>query len=255
MKHGDFSKLAANYDQYRPRYSEEVLTQIISRLSKPISSSIAADVGAGTGIWSRMLFNRGFKKVFSIEPNDVMRKYGMRHKKFPIEWKKGSGENTTLTDKSCDLVSMASSFHWINFNAGIKEFHRILAENGLFVALWNPRYLDNSPLLIQIEEKLSHLKGENLKRVSSGASQKIDKLMEDLDCSIMFKGVEYFEGTHTQEFSIEAYLGVWNSVNDVRVQLGERKFLEFMTFVKQQIQGQDSILAEYKTKAFLVQKA
>ena len=84
MKHGDFSKLAANYDQFRPRYSEDVLTEITSRLYKPISSSVAADIGAGTGIWSRMLFNRGFKKIFSIEPNDEMRKYGIQHINFPI---------------------------------------------------------------------------------------------------------------------------------------------------------------------------
>jgi len=149
---------------------------------------------------------------------------------------------------------MASSFHWVNFHAGIKEFSRILGDNGIFVALWNPRYLDNNPLLLKLEKKLALLKGENIERVSSGASDKINGLMDDLDCSTLFNGVEYFEGTHTQEFSKEAYLGVWNSVNDVRVQLGERKFLEFIDFVENQLEGQMSILAEYKTKAFLVRK-
>ena len=254
MKHGDFSELAKNYDQYRPRYSEDVLSKIISNLSTPVSQSIAADIGAGTGIWSRMLFDRGFKKVISIEPNNEMRKYGMEHKDYSIEWREGSGENTNLDDKSCDLVSMASSFHWVNFHAGIKEFSRILGDNGIFVALWNPRYLDNNPLLLKLEKKLALLKGENIERVSSGASDKINGLMDDLDCSTLFNGVEYFEGTHTQEFSKEAYLGVWNSVNDVRVQLGERKFLEFIDFVENQLEGQMSILAEYKTKAFLVRK-
>ena len=57
-----------------------------------------------------------------------------------------------------------------------------------------------------------------------------------------------------QEFSKEAYLGVWNSVNDVRVQLGEKKFSEFVDFVKKRIECHDSIIAEYRTKAFIVRK-
>ena len=134
FKHADFSKLAGRYDQFRPGYSENALTAILSLLDKPISECEIADVGAGTGIWSRMIAKRNCKHVIAIEPNDEMRKYGESHPETNIEWLKGSGENTSLKSESCDLISMASSFHWVDFDLATKEFHRALRCNGLFVA-------------------------------------------------------------------------------------------------------------------------
>ena len=205
MRHGDFSHLAFYYDKFRPKYSKSVLTQISSLLNKSPSDSTVADIGAGTGIWSRMLCNLKFKKVYSVEPNDEMRKYGMRHDTSGIQWISGSGEQTTLADKSCNLVSMASSFHWVDFDIGIKEFHRILNDDGVFVALWNPRYLKNSPLLLDIENKLASLKGGNIERISSGSSKTIETLTSNLKESRYFDKVTYIEDLHTAKFSIEEY--------------------------------------------------
>jgi ubiquinone/menaquinone biosynthesis C-methylase UbiE len=47
-----------------------------------------------------------------------------------------------LADGSVDLVSMASSFHWADFDTACDEFHRILRSGGVFVALWNPRLIE-----------------------------------------------------------------------------------------------------------------
>ena len=52
---------------------------------------------------------------------------------------------------------MASSFHWADYNLAITEFSRILS-GGYFTALWNPRVIESSQLLIEIEEFLSTLK-------------------------------------------------------------------------------------------------
>ena len=39
-----------------------------------------------------------------------------------INWQKGSAENTNLKDNSADWISMASSFHWANFDKALKNF-------------------------------------------------------------------------------------------------------------------------------------
>ena len=52
-----------------------------------------------------------------------------------IVWRKGSAEATGLPDASADLVTMASSFHWADFDQACEEFHRILRPGGMFVAL------------------------------------------------------------------------------------------------------------------------
>ena len=61
----------------------------------------AVDVGAGTGIWTRQILDRGIRCV-AVEPNEDMRKNGIEYTKeySSVTWKAGSGENTGLEEKS-----------------------------------------------------------------------------------------------------------------------------------------------------------
>ena len=148
---------------------------------------------------------------------------------------------------------MASSFHWVDFDKGTKEFHRILRKNGHFVALWNPRYLEASPLLLEIEEYLNTLKS-NMERVSSGRSGLTEKLTEKLNDSAFFNDVVYLEGRHAITFTVEQYIGVWRSVNDVQVQLGHEKFGQFLNYIRDRLSGIESIEATYSTRAWAARR-
>ena len=54
MKLGDFTSLAKNYNRYRVGYSDKVLDSIISLLDMKMEKADVVDIGAGTGIWTRM---------------------------------------------------------------------------------------------------------------------------------------------------------------------------------------------------------
>ena len=152
MKHGDFTGLAGDYAKFRPGYAPQVATAILGFIGKDPAKVDAADVGAGTGIWTRILAARGLHSVTAVEPNDDMRGQGVETSKTTgISWKKGSAEATGLADGSVDLLTMASSFHWADFDKACAEFHRALRPNGVFVALWNPRYIEANPLLVEID--------------------------------------------------------------------------------------------------------
>ncbi len=119
---------------------------------------------------------------------------------------------------------MASSFHWVNFDEGIKEFARVLRPGGRFIALWNPRYLKDSPILVKIEDKIQDL-CPNIKRVSSGGSQFVELLTNRLvDCQD-FEDLIYLEGRHSVNLTKEQYLGVWRSVNDFPLITGHLCFI------------------------------
>src|SRR5580658_429983 len=127
MKHGDFTGLAGDYAKFRPSYAPQVATAILGYLGLDAASIDAADIGAGTGIWTRMLAARGLRSVVAVEPNDDMRRQGIETSRgTDIAWRKGSAEATGLPDSSADLVCMASSFHWADFDQACEEFHRIL---------------------------------------------------------------------------------------------------------------------------------
>jgi len=197
-----------------------------------------------------MVCQAGVRSVVAVEPNDDMRRSGIADDGLcPIDWRDGTAEVTGLPDASFDLVTMASSFHWAHFDSALAEFHRILRPHGLFVALWNPRLIEVNPLLVEIENHLSTLKPD-FTRISSGRSGVTETLSTRLWESHLFDDVVYVEGRHDLKMSPKRYLGIWRSVNDLAVQLGEERFEGFLKFVEERIEGMDSITATYLTRAW-----
>lgn len=255
MKHRDFSLLAEDYSRYRPDYAPVILKSVIGLIDKPRREIDVADVGAGTGILSRMFSNYDLKSITAVEPNHQMRLAGEKlSQSKKISWINGSGEKTGLPDNSVDILSMASAFHWVDFEKGIQEFNRILRPKGIFVPLWNPRFIKNDPMLIEIEDYLTKLKGSKIKRVSSGVMDFTDNLTKRLEDCGKFEEIIYVEAKHKIIFSKERYLGAWRSVNDLRVQLGEEKFSSFLSWVENRISKVKNIHALYQNRAWVAKK-
>lgn len=255
LKHGDYSGLAGDYARFRPGYAPQVLTAILGYAGRDVASIDAADVGAGTGIWTRMLAARGLHSVVAVEPNDDMRAQGIESSRgTDVAWFKGSAEATGLSDNSADLVSMASSFHWTDFDQACNEFHRVLKPGGLFVALWNPRLIEANPLLVEIEAQITQLKPD-LRRVSSGRSGITERLTDMLNATSQFAEILYLEARHSAHQTPDQYIGAWRSVNDLQVQLGQRLFGNFLDFVEKRIAGLTTIETTYLTRAWAARRA
>jgi 16S rRNA A1518/A1519 N6-dimethyltransferase RsmA/KsgA/DIM1 with predicted DNA glycosylase/AP lyase activity len=65
-----FSDRVDNYVKYRPTYPPEVLDYLKTECNLT-SKSVIADVGAGTGIFTKLLLDKGYE-VFAVEPNEQM---------------------------------------------------------------------------------------------------------------------------------------------------------------------------------------
>lgn len=254
MAHGDFSTLASKYASHRPGYGPDAIRLILGAMSRPAIELDAVDVGAGTGIWTRQLHAAGFRRVTAVEPNDAMRLAGQETSAgLPIEWRKGSAEVTGMPDASADLLTMASSFHWADFPTALVEFRRVLRPNGWFAALWNTRYLERSPVLLEIEAELKRLVPD-LKRVSSGSSEFTAGLIGRLMEADGWGDPIYAECYHTERMSPERYLGAWRSVNDVQVQAGPERFAAFIAFIERRLAPVPFLDCQYRTRTWLVQK-
>jgi SAM-dependent methyltransferase len=247
---GDYTGLASDYSRHRPDYCPAVLRGLCDRLGTPLPDVRCVDVGAGTGIWTRMVCGAGVGSVVAIEPNDDMRACGIADSVgLPIRWLNGRAERTGLPDGCCDWLTMASAFHWTDFDQATREFDRVLRPGGHFTALWNSRDVQRHPLLMEIESYLYSLR-PNLIRRSSGRSGTTEVMTEQLCASPYFDEVHYLEGEHVIAMSTERYLGAWRSVSDVRVQLGEDLFGVFLSFVEQRVSGIREIEATYLTRAW-----
>lgn len=250
LRKGDFTTLARDYLNYRPGYNAAVTSAIVNSFGGKPATLAAADVGAGTGIFSKCLLQAGVAKIIAVEPNDAMREAGRSISNEHIEWKKGSAEETGLASGLFDLVSMASSFHWPDTSTALKEFDRVLNRTGAFVALWNPRLTERSASEDRIQKLLTGKYGLKA-RVSSGRSGITERLHDILSGCGYFSSVVYLEAIDVVFRKPEHYIGAWRSVNDIRSELGEAKFAEFIEDVENVVGGLDAVEVHYQTRAWL----
>jgi hypothetical protein len=68
-----------------------------------------------------------------------------------IVWYKRFGGSFWIAGRLRRSGSMASSFHWADFDRARDEFHRILRSGRVFVASWYPRFIEANPLLVEID--------------------------------------------------------------------------------------------------------
>lgn len=149
-----FSDRVADYVRYRPDYPA-ALIDWLSDEHGLVPSWTVADVGAGTGISSRMFLDAG-NTVYAVEPNAPMRTAAERwlgeNPRFHAV--DGSAEATTLAAGSVDLVTAAQAFHWFDADAVRHEWASILRPRGLAAVFWNSRLLAGSAFLEGYERLL-----------------------------------------------------------------------------------------------------
>jgi SAM-dependent methyltransferase len=130
-----FTERATAYATGRPSYPPEAIDAILTGLGDPASLSVA-DLGAGTGISSRAIAERG-PRVLAIEPNAAMRANAAPDPR--IEWIDGTAEATNLPAASVDVVAAFQAWHWVDHPAGVAEARRILRPGGRLAAVYNER--------------------------------------------------------------------------------------------------------------------
>jgi SAM-dependent methyltransferase len=142
-----FSNRAADYARCRPGYPEALADWLMLRCGLAAGDA-AADVGCGTGLFTRDLLRHGLR-VYGVEPNGPMREAGVRElARYGAAFSAhdGTGEATGLPVASVQLVCAAQAFHWFQPQAARAEFARILAPGGHAALIWNVRS-ERSPFL------------------------------------------------------------------------------------------------------------
>ena len=188
-----FSDRATDYAKYRPSYPTEAIASILEGLP---SSVAAADIGAGTGISSRLLADQGVR-VFAIEPNEPMQQAATAHPL--VEFRAGTAEHTGLPDASVDLVTCFQAFHWFEPTPTLQEFSRILKSTGRLAIVWNKR--DNNDEFTQEYTRL-------IKQASSDhpAESRLTSV-EPLLASSLFSQVRHLTFPYRQALNQEGLIG------------------------------------------------
>ncbi|HEX6981489.1 MAG TPA: class I SAM-dependent methyltransferase [Balneolaceae bacterium] len=128
-----FTEKSEAYAKYRPGYPAEAINAILDPFKAQKTIKII-DIGAGTGIASRLMAERG-ALVTAIEPNGSMIASARSHER--VNYIQARAECTPVDTNSADIVTSFQAFHWFNFKKSLKEFNRILKPGGKLALVWN----------------------------------------------------------------------------------------------------------------------
>lgn len=118
-----FQTSGQRYDAIRPSYPAVVVPFLV-----PTGARTAVDVGAGTGLFTRLLVDHGLD-VTAVDPSASMLQVLAEAlpQVRPVE---GTGEQTGLPSGCADVVTVAQAWHWIDPEAGTAEAARLLGRAG-----------------------------------------------------------------------------------------------------------------------------
>ncbi|MFE4173507.1 class I SAM-dependent methyltransferase [Streptomyces sp. NPDC056909] len=130
-----FDAVADQYDTSRPGYPPALFDAIEELTGRPLGGAHVIDVGAGTGIATRLLRERG-AHVIAVEPGPGMA--DRLHRTLPeVPLVRGFGDALPFADGSADLITYAQSWHWTDRDRSLSEALRVLGPDGALALWWN----------------------------------------------------------------------------------------------------------------------
>ena len=216
MTLGDFTQQSAAYRRSRPAYPAELLDALIVDAGLSCGDAVA-DFGAGPGIFTRMLIQRGFV-VSAIEPNEAMRGDADVPE---ARWFTGTFEESFLEDSSQRWAVAAQAFHWADPARCLPEIRRILQEGCLFTVLWNNRAQSDNEVVSWTEAAIRRHVPEFDEAYRHRPWKEILESTGDFTC------VNQLTVRHTVPMSQERYLELWQSHNRLNTIAGPERFQSF----------------------------
>jgi SAM-dependent methyltransferase len=128
-----FDPAASEYQMARPSYPH-ALYDTLDRFIGGLSGRVVVDLGAGTGIVSGALAQRG-ATVMAVEPSLAMLN-ALRSAYPTLDVAAGRAESLPLRSRAVDLITCAQAWHWVEPIASALECRRVLRPGG-HLALWS----------------------------------------------------------------------------------------------------------------------
>ena len=152
-----FDSVATQYADARPGYPAALFDAVEDLAARRLAGAHVIDVGAGTGIATRLLRERG-ARVTAVEPGPDMAAR-LRRDLPDVPLVRGIGDALPLADGTADLITYAQSWHWTDPARSLPEALRVLRPGGALVLWWNVADLD-VPWIAAADARLRRAAGD-----------------------------------------------------------------------------------------------
>jgi SAM-dependent methyltransferase len=136
-KASPYDGLAARYDRYRPSYPPESIADLRAE-----AGDLVADVGAGTGIFTRQLASAlRIAKVIGVEASHDMHREAERASLgvSNLSFLRGRAEALPFENGTVRIITVATAIHWFDRPTFYGEVARCLRADGELLVLQNIR--------------------------------------------------------------------------------------------------------------------
>jgi SAM-dependent methyltransferase len=123
-----FSKQAAGYAKFRPRYPQELFDYLGSIAP---SRQLAWDCGTGNGQAAVGLASV-FDHVIAIDGSEKQIANAQSHGR--VEYRVAPAENSGIGSETIDLIMVAQALHWFDLDRFYAEARRVLKADGVLAA-------------------------------------------------------------------------------------------------------------------------
>ena len=123
-----FSKQAAGYAKFRPRYPQE-LFDYVGRI--PPSRRLAWDCATGNGQAAIGLVSV-FDRVIATDASGKQISNAQSHER--VEYRVAPAENSAIESQTIDLIMVAQALHWFDLDRFYAEALRVLKPDGVLAA-------------------------------------------------------------------------------------------------------------------------
>jgi SAM-dependent methyltransferase len=174
-----FDSVARAYDAGRPGYPDALFDAIEEMSGSFLAGALLADVGAGTGISTRSLLERGARVVAIDHGAAMLSTLRGRAPATPVVL--ADANRLPFANGSLDLVTFAQSWHWVDLDRAPGEVLRVLRPGGALAVWWNTPGDDGEQWLVEHRARLriagQHVIGAYLE----AAWRSIPSAFENLD--------------------------------------------------------------------------
>lgn len=153
----EFDQLPGGYDRHRPDYPEALLLALCEHIEAGgiPDPRLVVDVGAGTGIATRLLrryLDRSYE-VIGVEPGESMHRQAVESTDpdLDVTYLEATAENMPFCDGTLAGVVTAQAVQWFGRPRFYCEASRVLAPRGTLAILQNNRDWRESPFLAAYE--------------------------------------------------------------------------------------------------------
>ena len=196
-----FSRQAANYAKFRPRYPREMFEYLGSLAP---SRKLAWDCGTGNGQAAIGLASV-FDHVIATDASDKQIANAEPHER--VEYRVAPAENSSIKSGTVDLIMVAQALHWFDLDPFYAEAGRVLKPDGVLAA--------SAYNLLQIEPAIDEIVNRYYHEVVGPFWPPERKLVEQFaDLPFPFHEIDPPEFEMTAQWNLDhlvCYLRSWSA--------------------------------------------